>query len=126
LFDRLPVCVPVVSKNVTVVLHVGLEQIAFARGQCIEPVGAAVGAAGQKARARAQVGGVDQVADAENPLGELDIATNLATAGNAAGMCGRRSNASAARVDTGPGAADIAADITARPNRRRRQEAGGT
>src|SRR4029077_5434345 len=68
-----------------------LQEKAFARGQRIEPVGAAVDAAVRKVRPRAQIGRVDDVANAKAPLIELDIAADLAAAGYAGRVGGERS-----------------------------------
>jgi hypothetical protein len=67
-----------------------------------------------------QIGRVEHVANAKHPFGELDVAANLAAAGNASRVCGDRSADSAALVDISPGTANIAADITPAPPRRRR------
>jgi len=103
--------------------HVRLHQVAFARGQRIEPIGVGVDSAARKAGAAAQIGGIEHVANAKHPFGELNVAADLAAAGKAGRVRGDRSAGTAGLVDFGPGAADIAADVTAGLLRQRSHEA---
>jgi len=84
-----------------------LNEKALARGQRIEPIGAGIGASGRKARAATQIGAIEHVANAKHPLVELDIAADLAAAGNSSRVCRERSTDGVALVDFGPGTADV-------------------
>ena len=102
-----------------------LNEKALARGQRIEPIGAGIGASGRKARAATQIGAIEHVANAKHPLVELDIAADLAAAGNSSRVCRERSTDGVALVDFGPGTADVDAGVTATPVRQRRRQKGG-
>src|SRR5262249_454655 len=102
-----------------------LKEKAFTRRQRIEPIGAGVGASGRKAGAAAQIGAIEHVANAKHPLVELDIAADLAAAGNASRVCRERSTEGVALVDFGPGTAEVGAGVTAAPIRKCRWQKSG-